>query len=133
MNYENLKKIWEEEYKEKALLLGCFILVFLVGFGTGRYNASNSRHNPSQANYNTKSLSQPTSLQKTETLTNQTSVKTILSATSTKDCIVKGNISSTGKKIYHILGGAFYKTVKPEQCFKNEAEALAEGFVKSSR
>jgi micrococcal nuclease len=48
-------------------------------------------------------------------------------------CVIKGNISSGGKKIYHVPGGASYKVVKPEQCFNTEAEAAAAGYVKASR
>ena len=53
--------------------------------------------------------------------------------TLTAECKIKGNISSGGKKIYHIKGGASYKAVKPEMCFNTEEEAKAGGFVKSLR
>lgn len=51
------------------------------------------------------------------------------------DCAgkIKGNINSKGKKIYHVLGGAFYKQTNPEACFSTEADAKAAGFTKSSR
>ena len=45
---------------------------------------------------------------------------------------IKGNISSGGK-IYHVPGGAFYKKTTPEACFDTEAAAQAAGFRKSKR
>ena len=51
---------------------------------------------------------------------------------------IKGNISSTGEKIYHVPGGAFYDDTqidegKGERWFCTEAEAVAAGWRKSSR
>ena len=48
-------------------------------------------------------------------------------------CTIKGNINDKGKKIYHLATGAFYATVKPEQCFATEEEAKNAGFTRSSR
>ena len=54
-------------------------------------------------------------------------------------CAVKGNISqTTGEKIYHVPGGAFYEAtvINPasgERWFCTEAEALANGWRKSLR
>jgi micrococcal nuclease len=54
-------------------------------------------------------------------------------------CAVKGNISqSTGEKIYHVPGGAFYDAtvISPsggERWFCTEAEAVANGWRKSQR
>lgn len=53
-------------------------------------------------------------------------------------CLIKGNISSSGEKIYHIPSGQFYdRTVitesKGERWFCTEAEARAAGWRKSSR
>lgn len=53
-------------------------------------------------------------------------------------CLIKGNISSSGEKIYHVPGGAFYaQTIidptKGERWFCTEAEALANGWRKSLR
>jgi micrococcal nuclease len=48
-------------------------------------------------------------------------------------CVVKGNISASGVRIYHVAGGAFYDRVKAEQCFASENEAKSAGFRKSSR
>lgn len=51
---------------------------------------------------------------------------------------IKGNINSSGEKIYHVPGGAFYnRTIiepeKGERYFNTEAEARAAGFRRSSR
>lgn len=51
---------------------------------------------------------------------------------------IKGNISSSGEKIYHVPGGAYYDQVKidesaGEMWFRTEEEAIAAGWRKSSR
>ena len=56
----------------------------------------------------------------------------------TGQCLIKGNISSSGEKIYHIPGGDYYnKTVvdesKGERWFCSEAEAQAAGWRKSKK
>lgn len=47
--------------------------------------------------------------------------------------LIKGNISSSGEKIYHLPGGAYYDNTKAEKWFKTEAEARAAGFRPSKR
>lgn len=47
--------------------------------------------------------------------------------------LIKGNINSKGKKVYHVPDGSFYDQTNPEQCFETEDEAKKAGFVKSSR
>jgi hypothetical protein len=54
------------------------------------------------------------------------------------DCVILGNISRTGEKIYHVPGGLLYSRVKidlkrGEQFFCSEAEAQAAGWRKSLR
>lgn len=51
---------------------------------------------------------------------------------------IKGNISNSGEKIYHMMGQQFYdKTViekdKGEKMFCSEAKAIDEGWRKSER
>ena len=53
-------------------------------------------------------------------------------------CIIKGNISSKGERIYHVPGGEYYDatridTAKGERWFCTEAEAVAAGWRKSKR
>lgn len=55
---------------------------------------------------------------------------------STSEPVIKGNISASGEKIYHVPGGAFYdKTVvdetNGEHWFCTEAEAVTAGWRKS--
>jgi len=57
---------------------------------------------------------------------------------SNEDCLIKGNISSSGERIYHIPGGTYYnQTVitesKGEQWFCTETEARAAGWRRSLR
>ena len=59
----------------------------------------------------------------------------------TKTCnppFIKGNISSTGEKIFHVPSGQFYdKTVidrtKGERCFLSEKRAISAGWRASSK
>ena len=130
LNYQQIKN-WFEESKQQIILVICFFLVFLIGFGTGRFDSEfQKRQIKTKINYTTKTPVVPVQnaeagVSATATKTNDTAVKDI--------CVVKGNISTSGRKLYHLVGGAFYKIVKPEQCFKTESEAKAAGFIKSSR
>lgn len=131
ITYEQLQTwLKEKENKQKIVLGVCFILVFLVGYGSGSYvkQTAKATYKP-QANYTTQTANKPEVLGANITPTPAGQG----TASSTATCIIKGNISSTGKKIYHVQGGEYYARVKPEQCFDTEAEAQAAGFVKSSR
>lgn len=46
---------------------------------------------------------------------------------------VKGNISSSGEKIYHVPGGQFYNKTKAEYCFKTTDQAKKAGFRASKK
>ena len=138
LTYEQLRESLEK-HKTKIIVGALFVLVFLSGFGAGRFDSqAQIARLKSQVNYS-----------KTTTTTQKTAApaaggqevkgEAVLAPaaavlpTPEADCKIKGNISSSGRKIYHVPGGAFYKTVKPEMCFNTEAEALAAGFVKSGR
>jgi hypothetical protein len=54
------------------------------------------------------------------------------------DCLVKGNISKSGERIYHVPGGQFYDRTKineaaGERIFCSEKEAVAAGWRRSLR
>ncbi len=71
----------------------------------------------------------------TNTPTNQNTGKDDTKNTS---CNIKGNISSSGEKIYHVPGGQYYEktvinTSAGERWFCNEAEAVNAGWRKSKR
>src|SRR5690606_34259891 len=60
------------------------------------------------------------------------------SETSTRDCNIKGNISSRGDKIYHMPGQQFYESTiidpsKGERYFCSREEAEQAGFRPSKR
>lgn len=103
-------------------------LVQLISFACGLYSGHTywpkQQINAIPVNYTTDS-SQPT-----------TSIKegqgTTTPPPASLNCPVKGNISSKNK-IYHIKGGAFYDRTQEEMCFQTEAEAIAAGFIKSTR
>ncbi len=54
------------------------------------------------------------------------------------DCIIKGNISSSGERIYHVPGQTWYgrtriSEARGERCFRSEAEARAAGWRRARR
>lgn len=130
--YEKLKDwLKQKENKDKLILGLSFILTFVVGFGAGNYVRLTRRETSKpQANYTTIPAKKPAAAAVNGQVLGKTQTTT---STGASACVVKGNISATGKKIYHVVGGAFYARVKPEQCFATEAEAQAAGFTKSSR
>ncbi|MGM0804252.1 MAG: thermonuclease family protein [Bacillota bacterium] len=50
-----------------------------------------------------------------------------------QECTIKGNINSSGDKIYHLESGRYYKITKPEKWFCTEREAVDSGFRKSKQ
>lgn len=140
MDYEK-NKLWLQEHKKDIATGICFIVIFFVGFGSGKLVKQDSIPKPSNyGNYNIGDSKKTTANKAaTKAVINETppspteSASTTISALSKVNCVVKGNISSGGKKIYHVPSGSLYKIVKPEICFATEREALAQGFVKSGR
>lgn len=53
--------------------------------------------------------------------------------TNNSSCSIKGNISSSGEKIYHSPGQAFYDKTKEEEMFCSAKEAEAAGYRASKR
>jgi hypothetical protein len=100
MTYEEIKAK-AIELKPKFVLLVCFALVFLIGFGTGRYSQTeaNPKGSSLQADYNT---DKP--VIEAETGDKQADVKgdnieAPDQAQAGQGCIVKGNISAKGARI----------------------------------
>lgn len=54
-----------------------------------------------------------------------------INANTSNSGLIKGNINSSGEKIYHIPGQKYYDKVKPEQIFNTEEDAINAGFRKS--
>ncbi|MBP0724668.1 thermonuclease family protein [Bacillus sp. RG28] len=67
--------------------------------------------------------------------TTSSSPNTTNTPSSNQQCkkVIKGNITSSGKKIYHVPGGQYYQITKPEQTFCTEEEAQKAGYRKSMR
>lgn len=141
LTYEKISNwLKEKENKDKLAIGACFILTFVIGFGAGNYEKEMRRDSyKPQTNYTTQTVKKtaaPATANNEAGVVAGTQTKAVATTTTTTqavNCVVKGNISTGGRKIYHVQGGAFYKTVKPEQCFNTETEALAAGFVKSGR
>jgi len=118
----------------------CYVLVFIVGFGTGSFEKEIKKSGVSNQKYYTTKTSNKAPIAQPNKAEGEIKGATVGGAgkaaptdKTSVDCAVKGNIGAKGKKVYHIKGGAFYNIVKPEQCFKTEKEAADAGFVKSSR
>ncbi len=133
MTYEDFKNVLET-HKTKIFLALSFVLIFMAGYGTGRYqkNQNPKRYVPSNYTKN-QTTTQNTKAEEEGEGVKGVSTGTPASTVQTADCFIKGNISTGGKKIYHMPGGASYKIVKPEMCFKTEDEAKNAGFIKSGR
>lgn len=52
---------------------------------------------------------------------------------SSGSCNIKGNISSSGEKIFHVPGGQFYDITEPEAMFCSKSAAMAAGYRASKR
>jgi hypothetical protein len=138
--------------KKRLVMLGGLALMFLAGFGTGDYvKVKVAAQLPD--NYTTKTATKPflslpadskTASDKTGAGETQTFSSTPVVASSTptalqpiidpNNCPVKGNISSDGRKLYHVQGQQSYKRLTHmTSCFNSEAEAQAAGFTKAKR
>lgn len=126
-SYEGIKKFIVN--KRPQLIYGvCFVLVFIVGYGTGKASyekVSDTKKTTEQTNYSKNVVGEPETngLPPADTTTQALPEK----------CEIKGNIGSGGKKIYHKPGGAFYEKTKAENCFSTPAEAEEAGFRPASR
>ena len=131
--YEEIKNWFaEKENKDRVMIAAGFVVIFFVGFGAGRFERSVARDAyKTQSNYTTITPKKPAVAAEVGETGQVAGIST--STTPSANCVVKGNISSTGKKLFHVKGGAFYDRTKAEQCFNTPAEAIAAGFIKSSR
>lgn len=152
--YQKMKK-WYKEHKKEITVAFCFVLMFFVGFGTGRYDkesqklklkksVSSSEEQDYKSNAGNRAEWQNAAV---NTVNNnddgQRVGERVLGAEAEQTegfapaadgkCPIKGNINVKGKKVYHIPTGAFYNQTKPERCFNTESEAKRAGFVKSAR
>ena len=131
ISYLQLKEKFVEN-KQRVMFALASLIIFLLGFGTGRGYAVIEPAKPSNANYATKKEKTPASAPKNAPQKQTPANKSAVTKTTPKPgepCPVKGSSS----KIYHVKGGAFYDRTNPKQCFNTEAEAQAAGFRKSSR
>ncbi len=148
MNYESMKKFVSEHKAQVTTLVAC-VMMFVVGFGTGKafgHPNKTTQAEDSPANYSANSAAKPAAKSKAE---DEAAGETAVPPSATVDkkattvpdsakpvdgqpCIIKGNISGSSK-IYHVKGGSSYEKTTPEACFNTEAEAVAAGFRKAKR
>lgn len=125
-----------ELHKNKFVLGVCFVLVFIVGFGSGRFAGKNNMPEPFVPSNYTTTANKAKAVNKeadpAPEVKGQATTAPVVGVI-TAECPIKGNISSTGRNLYHVKGGAFYERVKAERCFNTKAEAEQAGFVASSR
>lgn len=111
-----------KETKKIIRTASLFVMTFIIGYGTG-----------TGVGYKTGKSEATSDIQYTiGEGTNPDNTTTPLPMQG-KECKIKGNIGSNGKRIYHVEDGQFFKQVKEEMCFKTESEAVASGFTKSSK
>lgn len=131
MNLNDIKNNFLSEHKPKLVILACLVVAFVSGYGAGTNDMNKFKTSRRQINYTTTKGNKPSPTTNTKTTSTNTAT-TSSEPTLPDDCPIKGNIGS-GKKTYHIRGGAFYDRTNPEMCFNTESEAVAAGFIKSSR
>lgn len=117
LSYEKLKA-WTTGHKSHLTVGCCFVLVFLLGFGTGKATLPESKPS-AKTNYTVKIPEKPAEKQAAEP-----------AKPGTGSCAVKGNGAS---HIYHVKGGAFYEKLKSPRCFASEDEAKSAGYRRSAR
>lgn len=132
-SYERVRQ-WLTDHSKDIKIAGLVVLMFFVGFGSGRYSAENKLS--TNRDYSTQVAPKEADKQQ-EVVPAKPEVLGEVTAGGTKvdtgECKIKGNISSSKEKIYHVPGGMFYDRTKAEECFNTEDQARAAGYRKSSR
>jgi competence protein ComEC len=103
-------------------------ITFNVKQGSYNYN-----DNPKSTSSNTTSTNKYYSDNSSAKLSSNTTSNIANKTTPTQSASIKGNINSSGEKIYHVPGGAYYDRTDAEMWFNTEAEAENAGFRKSKR
>ena len=129
---------WLNKNQQKIAVGIGYLLVFFLAFGLGKISASIP--NPPEI-----SIEEPNSIPSNVNTTPEIQGIQVPGTNTTKQGAssfdpvggqcqgkIKGNIGSS-EKIYHVPGGSFYDRTQAERCFNTEADAVAEGFRKSSR
>lgn len=105
---------------KKILTLGLFLFIFIFITGCTSNSGSLINNNNVQPNINTGNDNPP------------------VTDLGNDNCLIKGNISSSGEKIYHMPGGQYYDRTsinesKGERWFCSEQEAKDAGWRRSMR
>ncbi len=119
--YTKLKQFISENKRRFGFLAAC-VVIFGVGYGTGKSAIAPlyenvPKSNISTFNYNT-SGGKPTNPSPTKN-----------KPAGDPNCPIKGNITTKKEQKYYKPEDRGYAQVKPEQCFATEEEAQTSGFV----
>jgi flagellar basal body-associated protein FliL len=140
IKYDDLKNWLKEKSNQKVLIIIFgYVVIFFVGFGSGSFvKVSKQKTNKVYSNNSIITDKKPENKAlQTQAQPQTENADSVLKPTKTEtvksDCLIKGNIASGGKKIYHLKTGAYYQKVKAEMCFNTEDEAKQAGFTKSAR
>lgn len=134
----------EEKKKKKGGCCGCGCLIFIILIFLGACGAifgeddSDDKDNNTKSHQSTKDLDSDDHKNNTEEK-NDAKAKAEADAkakaeadTKAKTCLnIRGNISSSGEKIYHLPNQRFYSKTDPEQVFCTEGAAVSAGYRKS--
>jgi competence protein ComEC len=108
-------------------------IYFNVKPGSYSYRSGGTTNTGSSTSSKTTTVIQKTGTTTTTSGSSTTTSSRKLYVDANGNGLIKGNISSTGEKIYHLPGGAYYDRTVPEAWFKTEAEAQKAGYRASKR
>lgn len=123
--------------QQKIVLAFGYILVAGIAFSLGSISATS--HTPPEIKVEEAFVplnhTAETPANQLDTINNPTPAPQPTPANPPGDCPkgqIKGNIGTSGSRVYHLPGGSFYNRTKAEACFKTESEAQAAGFRKAN-
>jgi hypothetical protein len=140
------QKIFDNKYK--LIIVGSLFAAFVSGFSlaalrnsfSNSFAGANSTTNNTaikpydQYNQDTQKQNQDGTLPVVSDNVSTSNKATGASKqTSSDTCPVKGKKSKTGKNIYYLPGSLFFSRLKSPTCFATEQQAIAAGFVKTTR
>jgi micrococcal nuclease len=127
-NTQHLSTLQSDQSYAKAHKLGIWSI---SGYVTSSgYSKSISCSYAAKNGYSTRTCGTTTTKKSTSTTTtkNASTTTSKTTASSSGKCDIKGNISSSGEKIYHLPGDRWYNRTIPEKMFCTVQQAVNAGF-----